>query len=1202
LNKEEKLLKKNGQKYQAIFEQVPVGVARVNIDGNFLEMNMKFCDIVGYSKKELLTKTFQDITHPDDLQTGINYMNQILNNEIKTYSMKKRYIKKDGDIVWINITVSLYRKINNYPDYFIGIVENTTVFNNLSILLEETQSLTKTGSWEYDIVKDNLTCSDELLKIHGFTDFSIKLEKDTLYNTFHPDDITKAKQDFVDSMSSKDITVSQNRAIRQNDGEIIYLEHRWKTEFKDYIAIRTVGTTQDITKQINDQNTVLENEKKYRGVFEQAAVGVARVSLDGRLLEVNKKFGDIVGYSKEELLIKTVEDITYTDDLEVDLAYVHQLLNNERETYTVNKRYISKYGDVIWANLTVSLVHTIDNKPDYFIAIVEDIQKLQASEERLKFSIEGSGDGLWDWDIQAKKVFYSKRWKEMIGYEENELSSNAQEWISRIHPEDSKQVHKCISAHIEGKTENYENEHRLKCKDGSYKWILARGMVVSRNLDGTPSRMVGSHNDISKRKETENLLKNLSDNIPSAIYQHRFYPNGTHTFPYASIGVKDIYELTPEEVMNNSQDIFDVIHPDDRELALEAIKKSSETMNLLNLDYRVQLPNKGLRWLRGQAKPEKLKDGSTLFHAFVDDITDKKNMEIELDERHAYLQSIIDGINDPIMVIKENYTIELMNNTLKKSIKDIKIEDPDNPKCYEVSYNRLTPCDGIDYPCPLRDVLENKQHTTVVHSHDTIDGENRYIELSASPLLDKDKNCIGIIEASRDITSHMNIQDELREQKNILDHQAHHDALTGLPNRVLFNDRLEQAIQTAKRKKTKFAVLFIDLDHFKEINDSLGHAVGDEILKTISNRLKENVRQEDTISRLGGDEFTVILEDLSLAQDASIIANKLLHTSEKSMNINDNILYVSSSIGISIYPDDGTSAQNLLKFADSAMYKAKNEGRNNFQYYDSSMTELAFERVFMETCLRDALKNEEFVVHYQPQVDGCTSKLIGMEALVRWQHPTMGLISPAKFIPLAETTGLIVELDRIVMKIAMTQITKWYEDGLSPGVLAMNLSIKQLKKTDFIEIFEQLMKETKCKAEWIELEVTESQIMTNPDEAINVLTRISDLGIELAVDDFGTGYSSLSYLKKLPIDKLKIDQTFVRDLPDDEEDAGITQAIIALAKALNLKVIAEGVETKEQKDFIVENGCDNIQGYFYSKPIPANEFEIILKNGSSIQV
>ena len=485
---------------------------------------------------------------------------------------------------------------------------------------------------------------------------------------------------------------------------------------------------------------------------------------------------------------------------------------------------------------------------------------------------------------------------------------------------------------------------------------------------------------------------------------------------------------------------------------------------------------------------------------------------------------------------------------------------------------------------------------------------NEGIEIASSelPLQHKDGSTVYVYSShvmlgqSTDTPEMFCVDINITEQKNAeskLSHQVHHDALTGLPNRVLFSDRLEQALESAKRNSSQLALLFIDLDHFKEINDSLGHAVGDEILKVVTSRLKEAIRDKDTLARLGGDEFTVILEDLTQAQDASLISNKILTSLAEAITLHDTTLYVSSSIGISIYPDDGGSPENLLKYADSAMYKAKNEGRNNFQFYSAEMTELAFERVLMETSLRGALKNEEFVVHYQPQINGVTNELIGMEALVRWQHPSMGLVSPAKFIPLAESTGLIIDIDRYVMKMAMTQLSEWYKDGLSPGVLAMNLAVKQLKDKKFIDMFKNLMQETNCKPEWIALEVTEGQIMTNPEEAIKILRQISDLGVELAVDDFGTGYSSLAYLKRLPIDKLKIDQAFIRELPDDEEDAAITKAVIALAKSLNLRVIAEGVETQEQKDFLVENGCDNIQGYFYSKPIPAEEMrDFLVKN------
>ncbi len=432
---------------------------------------------------------------------------------------------------------------------------------------------------------------------------------------------------------------------------------------------------------------------------------------------------------------------------------------------------------------------------------------------------------------------------------------------------------------------------------------------------------------------------------------------------------------------------------------------------------------------------------------------------------------------------------------------------------------------------------------------------------------------------------------EIKKQKDILFDQAHHDALTGLPNRVLFNDRLEHGIEQAKRHKTEIALFFIDLDHFKQINDSLGHQVGDKMLVAVTERLKAKIRKEDTLARLGGDEFTIIIEDMKEIQDVSHLAQKILEVLTQPVHIEGHTLYISCSIGISLYPQDDTDANNLIKYADAAMYKAKEEGRNNFQFYSSEMTALALERVVMETNLRQALKNEEFILYYQSQVDANSGKLTGVEALIRWQHPALGLVSPMKFIALAEETGLIVEIDRWVMKTAMKQVTKWYQEGLAPSVLAINLSMRELRSNDFIEILQETMSDIGFKPEWLELEVTERQVMINPEEAISKLELISQMGIKIVIDDFGTGYSSLAYLKRLPVDKLKIDQSFVKGIPDDKDDIAIVKAIIALAKSLGLELIAEGVETDAQRDFLVEFGCENLQGYYYCEPMPSDEME-----------
>ncbi|MEA3491436.1 MAG: EAL domain-containing protein [Campylobacterota bacterium] len=575
-----------------------------------------------------------------------------------------------------------------------------------------------------------------------------------------------------------------------------------------------------------------------------------------------------------------------------------------------------------------------------------------------------------------------------------------------------------------------------------------------------------------------------------------------------------------------------------------------------------------------------------------------QEVQNELHRKHEYLQAIVNGVKDPIMVIKSDYTVEIMNESLRRHLNSDTVADIERPKCYELSHHRSTPCDGSEHQCPLQDVLESKKPMTVVHKHKDIDDKDCYIELAVVPLFDLEEECVGIIESSRDITAHLEAQDKLREQSRILDHQASHDHLTGLPNRILFMDRLTHAIERSARDHTEFALFFIDLDRFKHINDTLGHKVGDEVLQEVSNRLNGIIRKEDTLARLGGDEFTILMERLRSGEDASILAQKILDLLAEPIYISDHILYISSSIGISLYPQDDSDASNLLKYADTAMYQAKDEGRDNFQYYSAEMTAIVFERMEMEGNLRQAIKREEFLIYYQPQFNGKDGKIIGLEALVRWQSPTMGLVSPDRFMSVAEETRVIITIDQWVMKRAMRQIVQWYDAGYSPGVLSLNITMQQLYQPSFPDMLTKMMRETGLKAKWLELEIIENKIMTNPDEAVLILQQISDMGIELAIDDFGTGYSSLSYLKRLPINKLKIDKSFVKNLPNDEDDAGIVKAIIALSESLNLKVIAEGVETEAQQKFLIDSGCQNMQGYLYGKPMPSDEMEMMLKEGS----
>ena len=460
-----------------------------------------------------------------------------------------------------------------------------------------------------------------------------------------------------------------------------------------------------------------------------------------------------------------------------------------------------------------------------------------------------------------------------------------------------------------------------------------------------------------------------------------------------------------------------------------------------------------------------------------------------------------------------------------------------------------------------------------------------WINLTSSMVRDADGNAKYYSTVVEDISRRKQIEEELL-------HLANHDALTSLPNRSLLLDRLGQALVFAGRSKGQVAVMLIDLDRFKNINDSLGHDVGDKIIVEMARRLSACVRPGDTIARLGGDEFVLIRPDVAREDAAATMAQQLLEALSRSMTIQGHEFYPTGSIGVSMYPKDGLDSQTLLKNADTAMYRAKDAGRNNFQFYAHEMNSRALDRLTLETGLRRAIEREEFVVHYQPQMDIATGRLIGAEALLRWEKPGQGMVFPGDFIPIAEETGLIVPIGQWVLHRACAQKRQWHDAGLFLDLrVAVNLSARQFKQQDIAKVVSQALEETGCRPEWLELEITESVVMESPEAAAETLHKLSAMGVHLSIDDFGTGYSSLSYLKRFPIDALKIDRSFVRDITADADDAAIAKAVIALAHSLKLRVIAEGVETAEQRDFLRAQQCDVMQGYFLGRPMPVEKFE-----------
>jgi diguanylate cyclase (GGDEF)-like protein/PAS domain S-box-containing protein len=468
------------------------------------------------------------------------------------------------------------------------------------------------------------------------------------------------------------------------------------------------------------------------------------------------------------------------------------------------------------------------------------------------------------------------------------------------------------------------------------------------------------------------------------------------------------------------------------------------------------------------------------------------------------------------------------------------------------------------------------------------DGGTAYYSVSCRPFHDDRGGFAGYRGVGRDIT-------EQKRAEERIQYLATHDGLTGLPNRSMFSQLLNLAIPAAQRYERKFAVLFIDLDRFKIINDTLGHEAGDTLLKEISKRLKENLRPSDVVARLGGDEFVVLVPEVDDANQVATVARKILSTTIKPMIILGQERRVTASVGISMYPADAQDEESLMKNADLAMYLAKEEGKNNFQFYSKDMKSQSLEKMALETNLRQALEREEFSLHYQAKLDLKTGAITGVEALLRWQNTELGMVSPAQFIPVAEDTGLIVPIGKWVLRTACTQNMAWQHQGLPRVCMAVNLSARQFADPNLLEDIATVLRDTGMAPELLELEITESMVMSNIDRATKVLAAMSQMGVRLAIDDFGTGYSSLAQIKRFPIDTLKVDRSFIRDLMRNPEDRAITEVIIAMGKTLSLTIVAEGVETQEQETFLREHACDESQGYHFSKPTTPDKFAELLR-------
>ena len=614
------------------------------------------------------------------------------------------------------------------------------------------------------------------------------------------------------------------------------------------------------------------------------------------------------------------------------------------------------------------------------------------------------------------------------------------------------------------------------------------------------------------------------------------------------------------------------LHPDDRNSARQTLNQGLDRSGRVNGYFRYLGAAGRIGWLEVHARVNQDAQGDRLI-GVIKDVTERRRMEEELRRSAAVFETISEGL----FILSAKRRLVSANPAFTHltgfRTEEILGRDPDDflhaRRQSDQFYQRL-----------ISDTQGQWQGETWCRRKS---GEIFPVWESVRAVLSEDGEVDHYVASIADITP-------LRRAEEKLNHLAYHDPLTGLPNRMLFYDRLDRCLELAERAKSQGAVMFIDLDGFKSINDTLGHSSGDLLLQTVAMRLQSTIRSSDTVARMGGDEFVVVIADLSRAEVATSIAKKLLEAVTAPADLAGERVGVTASIGIAIFPNDGLDRQALMRAADTAMYSAKSQGRNRALFYTPALAAQAVERMNLEQGLRQAIESESFLLHYQPQFRLEDDALVGVEALIRWPHPSQGLISPARFIPIAEETGLIEPLGSWVLRTACREVGEWLAAGGAPLRLSVNVSARQIQYGAFLKTLQEILQETALPPHLLEIEITESTLQSLEDSRI-LLTTIRDMGIGVAIDDFGTGYSSLSVLKHLPIDQLKIDRSFIRDIPQDNQDVGIVEAIIAMGRKLNLHLIAEGVENQEQLEFLRSRHCDEVQGFLLGHPVPWEDLE-----------
>ena len=917
-------------------------------------------------------------------------------------------------------------------------------------------------------------------------------------------------------------------------------------------------------EQKRKEHALRESERRYRQMFENnRAVQLLVDPKSGAIIDANMAACDFYGYTHDELLALRMWDINVLGEEQVR-AEMAKAREQQRSYFVF--RHMRATGEIRDVEVHSGPIQVEGRKLLY--SIIHDVterkhaeQALQQSEEKYRNIFNFASVGIYQSTRDGRIITANDTLARILGYEAPDelLTRNLGEEVYF-----DKEERATLIDRFEPNGLPTNHEVLWRRKDGSPIWVqLNVHSVISPRGS---MYFEGFVYDITERKRAEQSLAAANSQrkavLDAAMRVSIIATDAEGMITVFNSGAERMLGYEAVEMIGR-RSILSLHVPEELEAAGLSIETEREWTYVRKDGARLTVLV-SLTTLRTE-------DGAiTGFLHVGTDITERKATEETLRKQSAAMTASMDGIG----ILDERLDFTYANDALAKLFG------------YTGAQTVLgrSLCDLYEPPEQVRIVttviplLQQRGRWRGEATGLRRDGSTFPQEISLTAL-----DGGGMVCVVRDITERTYAEEQIK-------HLAYHDALTGLPNRLLFKDRLTVALSHAQRERSRLAVLFLDLDRFKVINDSLGHNIGDQLLQAVAARIQSCVRDSDTVARLGGDEFTLLLARLNRSDDAAPIADKILEAVRHPFHIEGREFFITTSVGISLYPEDGTDAESLIKNADTAMYQAKEQGRDNYQLFNAFVNAKALQRIALEHGLRRSLMNEELAIHYQPIFDLRTHKITGMEALLRWQHEELGNIPPGTFIPVAEATGMMVPIGYWALRTAALQAKAWHDAGFRSLSLAVNLSVTQLQQPDLVAHVRAILEETKLPSRLLELEITESSAMVNPENSIRTLYDLKKLGIRISLDDFGTGHSSLSYLKRFPIDTLKIDQSFVRDINHDPDTAAIVTAIIAMAHSLRLKVIAEGVEFTEQANFLERHSCDQMQGYLIKEPVSAEKF------------